>query len=74
MQVYEVTFKANEDGLGPTLNLKLDYDKGEWMEPVDTDDDGNEVYAIYSIYSIDQLLDNAPNVIKYIIHDETDEA
>jgi hypothetical protein len=44
------------------------------MEPVDTDDDGNEVYAIYSIYSIDQLLDNAPNVIKYIIHDETDEA
>lgn len=70
MQVYEVTFKANEDGLGPTIDLNLDYDKNEWMEPVDTDSDGNEVYAIYCTRNIDRLLDQAPNVIKYIIHDE----
>jgi len=63
--VYEVTVKARAEAAFAGLSLG----EGGYTEPVDTNEDGTEVYAIYTNRDIDAWLDQNDQVVCYTVAD-----
>ena len=68
MHVYEVTVKqAGNNDVGAFVGIELG--KDGYIEHVNWNRDGTEVYAVYSESHIDTQLDRAARVVRYTAWD-----
>jgi hypothetical protein len=67
--VYEVTIKATDDPTAPALLAGVDLGEDGYAEPVDTDEHGNQIIAVYTDHNIDRHFDTNDDVISYTVTD-----